>query len=109
MTTTVKVKIRANGNDKNLGKITTFLSAQGMTYIQKLRNLDDVTLYVELKDYPEILGKLERSGSELWYLSCCSDQGITLHIPTPKGDCSVFLPRQNIVALHDIDMNVYRR
>ncbi|MCF2149694.1 hypothetical protein IQ276_025330 [Desmonostoc muscorum LEGE 12446] len=67
--------------------------------------------YIELKELPEILFKLEQRGyleirsKEAWDIIKISVEGVVLYIVEQCGDGYVFLPKENIISIYTIDKN----
>ncbi|AMV47835.1 hypothetical protein [Paraburkholderia caribensis] len=83
-----------------------FLETQGMTFDA---GLEGEVFLVELRDKPEVLVKLEAAGffsdhkRATWNLAHMTSTGMTLYLLHPVvGDGYVFVPFNNIVAIHTV-------
>ncbi|MEH2086504.1 hypothetical protein [Nostoc sp.] len=92
--------------DDDLEDTTEYLKKSGMTFGNGIeKNL----FYIELKELPEILFKLEQRGyleiysREAWDIIKISVEGVVLYIAEEYGDGYVFLPKENIVSIHTIE------
>ncbi|MCC5620574.1 hypothetical protein [Nostoc sp. CHAB 5715] len=93
-------------NDDDLEDTIDYLKQLGMTFGNGIeKNL----FYIELKQLPEILFKLEQRGyleiysREAWDIRKISVEGVVLYIVEEYGDGYIFLPKENIVSIHTIE------
>lgn len=71
----------------------------------------DQVFVFELKNTPEIVIRLEGagfhgSGSREWQIIGLSEHGVCLYLANQAGDGYVFIPRENIIAMHSIDLGM---
>ncbi|MEH1938817.1 MAG: hypothetical protein V7L01_01180 [Nostoc sp.] len=93
-------------NDDDLEDTIDYLKQLGMTFGNGIeKNL----FYIELKQLPEILFKLQERGyleiysREAWDIIKISVEGVVLFIVEEYGTGYVFLPKENIVSIHTIE------
>jgi len=93
-------------NHDDLEDTTEYLKKLGMTFSS---GLEKKFFYIELKELPEILFKLEQRGyleigsKEAWDIIKISVEGVVLYIVEQCGDGYVFLPKENIISIYTID------
>lgn len=81
-----------------------FFQAQGMTFHT---GLNGETFFVELREKPSMLIRLEAAGyftpgnESIWDMMSMTEHGITIYICNQEaGDGFLFIPFSNILAVH---------
>lgn len=106
MSETIRGRIFAC-REGDIERIQDYFSRQGMTFNN---GLDDAVFFIELKQRPDALVKLEAAGFfqqdkiDEWSIMSITEQGITLYYAHQRaGDGYIFIPQANVVAIHTVD------
>lgn len=100
---------------EDIERTTAFFSSMGMTFHSGLYDPKIERIFlIELKYYPEILVKLEAAGyfskqkgetGNIWDILSITEKGVSLYLVGPgiTGDDYLFIPMENIIAIHEFD------